>query len=555
MLTNSEAGRIAKLHEYAVLDTEAEASFDRITRVAARSIDVPICLISLVDEDRQWFKSSWGLEARQTPRDWAFCDFTIRSDEVFVVSNAAKDSRFKDTPLVTGPPHIRFYAGAPLLTQEGFRLGALCVIDTKPRRLSKRNRELLADLAALVMDELELRFSRRTAAETSVKFHAETKRARDSEKALRLSEARRKRESTLLEDVERLSGTGAWQVDLESGELFWSAETRRIHEVDEEFEPNIETAIDFYLPDDRPTISDAVERAMKNGTPWDLELSIRSAKGAVKLVRATGEVLFEDGDAKLLRGSFQDITARNAAEKALNAARIEADRANAAKSQFLANISHEIRTPLNAIIGFADSLRLGIGMDDPGKRAETLEIISTAGRGLNTLLADIVDYSRIETDTLDMTFETVVPNALLEEKRPLFEQILNGYSLSLPMHPGGDSGIRVDKARLVQILLNFVTNSAKYNKPGGSVEIACSAVGDNTARISVTDTGIGISADKLHTLFTPFSRGRETSQDIPGVGLGLSISKRLTEEMGGTIGYHSTQGVGSTFWVEFPYCD
>ncbi|ALS63356.1 hypothetical protein AT302_17335 [Pandoraea norimbergensis] len=152
-----EAARLAALRRYDILDSSPEPAFDRIVRIASYVLGTPISLVSLIDESRQWFKAKQGIDATQTPRSMAFCAHAILSDDVLVVPDAHADRRFADNPLVTGDPHIRFYAGAPLRTPEGHRLGTLCVIDRRPRTLDAEMRGLLADLSALVVDELELR--------------------------------------------------------------------------------------------------------------------------------------------------------------------------------------------------------------------------------------------------------------------------------------------------------------------------------------------------------------------------------------------------------------
>jgi len=152
-----EEARLAALHEYRILDTEPEIDFDEITRLAAYVCEVPISLISLVDEDRQWFKACIGLDVRGTARDVAFCPHALLQDDVFVVADAALDERFHDNPLVTGPPHIRFYAGAPLITPHGQRIGTLCVIDSKPRQLDGKQLEALRRLGRQVIPLLEFR--------------------------------------------------------------------------------------------------------------------------------------------------------------------------------------------------------------------------------------------------------------------------------------------------------------------------------------------------------------------------------------------------------------
>ena len=152
-----EKDRLDALHRLELLDTPAEEAFDRVTRLAKSVLQVPIVLVSLVDENRQWFKSKQGLDASETPRDIAFCDHTIRKSEPMVVENATLDSRFASNPLVTGDPGIRFYAGVPLRTRDGYNIGTLCAIDVKPRTIDRQQIAVLEDLARLVVDEMELR--------------------------------------------------------------------------------------------------------------------------------------------------------------------------------------------------------------------------------------------------------------------------------------------------------------------------------------------------------------------------------------------------------------
>jgi GAF domain-containing protein len=160
-IPRNEAGRLAALKEYHILDTGTEQSYDDITAVAAHICDVPIAMISLVDDTRQWFKSRVGMVQQETPREVAFCAHAIFRHGPFVVQDAKKDRRFADNPLVTGEPRIRFYAGFPLVNPDGLALGALCAVDQKPRQLSTEQERAMQSLARLVMVLLE---SRRTAA-------------------------------------------------------------------------------------------------------------------------------------------------------------------------------------------------------------------------------------------------------------------------------------------------------------------------------------------------------------------------------------------------------
>ena len=154
---SNEAERLAALKEYHILDTGTEQSYDDITALAAHICKVPIAMISLVDEVRQWFKSRLGVEQQQTPREVAFCAHAILQNGPFIVTDAAKDRRLADSTLVTGEPHIRFYAGIPLINPEGLALGTLCVIDHQPRRLTKAQQNALQALSRQVLALLELR--------------------------------------------------------------------------------------------------------------------------------------------------------------------------------------------------------------------------------------------------------------------------------------------------------------------------------------------------------------------------------------------------------------
>ncbi|USD65595.1 sensor domain-containing diguanylate cyclase [Vibrio sp. SCSIO 43136] len=154
-----EKYRLQALRALNVLDTEDEERFDRVTRLARRLFNVPIALVSLVDENRQWFKSCYGLDVRETGRDISFCGHAILGEGVFVIENALEDERFADNPLVSGPPGIRFYAGVPLELEDGYKLGTLCIIDDKPREFDQEQIQDLIDLAKMAEQELVAKYS------------------------------------------------------------------------------------------------------------------------------------------------------------------------------------------------------------------------------------------------------------------------------------------------------------------------------------------------------------------------------------------------------------
>lgn len=156
-IPHDEANRLAALLEYQILDTEPEPNFDELTELLATILDVPIALVSLVDDKRQWFKSHHGLDAPETPREYAFCGHAILDNELFIVEDSHVDERFKDNPLVTGDPRVRFYAGMPLITGAGYKIGTVCGIDHKPRVLDKAQKRILEIVSRQVIDQLELR--------------------------------------------------------------------------------------------------------------------------------------------------------------------------------------------------------------------------------------------------------------------------------------------------------------------------------------------------------------------------------------------------------------
>jgi GAF domain-containing protein len=158
-LPPNEKDRLTALRSYEILDTPPELAFERITTLAARVFAVPFSLLSFIDENRQWMKACMGTDMRQSSRDIAFCAHAILHDEVMVIPDATQDVRFMDNPLVVGPPAVRFYAGAPLVNSEGFKLGTVCILDTQPRAFGRAALKTLEDLAVIVVDQLELRRS------------------------------------------------------------------------------------------------------------------------------------------------------------------------------------------------------------------------------------------------------------------------------------------------------------------------------------------------------------------------------------------------------------
>jgi PAS domain S-box-containing protein len=249
---------------------------------------------------------------------------------------------------------------------------------------------------------------------------------------------------------------------------------------------------------------------------------------------------------------FRDITERKQTEQALLQAKEEAERANLAKSEFLSRMSHELRTPLNAILGFGQILEMS---DLPPKKQEGVQHILSAGNHLLELINEVLDISRIEAGNLSLSTEPVVVSHILQEVLSLLRPMAHSQSIQLFNTVPDDNQccIMADRQRLKQVLINLVSNAIKYNRPNGSVTLATIEIENrSTLRLEVRDTGSGLSAGDLGKLFMPFERLGATKAGIEGTGIGLVLSQRLVQAMGGQIGVESTPGEGSTFWIEFP---
>ena len=223
--------------------------------------------------------------------------------------------------------------------------------------------------------------------------------------------------------------------------------------------------------------------------------------------------------------------------------------ANQAKSEYLSRMSHELRTPLNAILGFAQLLELE---DLREQQRENLHYILSAARHLLGLINEVLDIAAIEAGRLALTLEPVAVADVVAEAVGLVRPLADQHGILLASQPPScDAHVEGDRQRLKQILLNLASNAVKYNHQGGSVQLDCEEVAGGRLRIKVRDTGPGIPTASIQRLFVPFER-LENGQAVEGTGLGLPLSRRLAEAMGGTLELTTAVGQGSTFWVELP---
>ncbi|HBY60829.1 MAG TPA: hypothetical protein DEH78_13485 [Solibacterales bacterium] len=301
-----------------------------------------------------------------------------------------------------------------------------------------------------------------------------------------------------------------------------------------------------------PAESQPLVRAMRGETPPQGQYFVRNSAtpGGCWLSMAAQPLVSEEGETFGGVVVMTDVSDHRFHEEILRLARDEAERANNAKSEFLSRMSHELRTPLNAILGFAQLLEMSrINRKD----RDSVEQILKAGRHLLLLINEVLDIAKIESGRLPLSLEAVRVNEVVEEVLVMIQPIAAERNILLRADPDIEwrHQVKADRHRLKQVLLNLLSNGVKYNREGGAVTLSCLEVGKNRLRIQVTDTGIGIPPDKMDRLFQPFERLGAEETGVEGTGIGLTLSKRLVEAMGGRIGVESGLDWGSRFWVDF----
>ncbi|HEX3865834.1 MAG TPA: MHYT domain-containing protein, partial [Gemmatimonadaceae bacterium] len=312
-------------------------------------------------------------------------------------------------------------------------------------------------------------------------------------------------------------------------------------------------AVDSVHADDREA-SIARRRPLADGAVdyCREEVRYRTKSGAARWVevyaRATRSA---SGELVGMAGVIRDITERRRVEEALRTAREAAEAASRAKSEFLSRMSHELRTPLNAILGFGQLMELEA--TTPGQR-ESADLILKAGRHLLSLINEVLDITGIESGRLHLSAEPVCVGEAVRETVDLLGPLAKARRIELRVDDVNldEHYVQSDRQRLKQVLLNLVANAIKYNTDCGYASVACEPFGDGRVRIVVTDSGPGIPPEKVGRLFTAFDRLGAEQTGVEGTGLGLTLSKRLAEAMGGDVGVQSYVGIGSTFSITLP---
>ncbi len=522
-----EARRHALLRDAGILDSPPERSFDGLTSAAAALAECPIALISLLDGERQWFKSATGTLVTETPIAKSFCAHAVQGDGLFEIEDTRTDPRFSDNPLVTGEPHIRFYAGQPL-ELDGVRLGTLCVIDTRPRKLSATARHALTGLAYAAAALIG---------------------ARRSEREL---QAQRRR----LADVALASGDWLWDADVHH-EVQWASANTVTDETDDLLTRGTILPDGLLLNGHGEALQPAVSFHSLLTRQADIvraTIEVDSACGVRHLSFSALPQLTDGGELAGFRGTARDVSAAVVQERqryetdvALRLERDSARQSAQLRSELVSRVSHELRTPLNAMLGFSQLLlRDSSDRDDPRFYAVQ---INRAATHLLGLVNDMLDLARLESGREVFDLRSVDTASVVRRCAELMESDsrMRGVGILWNVEPGAEA-VRADSRALTQVLLNLLSSALKWSPRGKKVTVTARQTATARLTIGVTDEGPGIAAELLPVLFQPFSQlSANTRRE--GTGLGLSISQQLATAMGGDVSVTSAPGKGSCFTV------
>ncbi len=534
-----DAQRVQLLHELRLPELAGtDDGLQAIARLASLATGSLIGAVSFVGDKRQWFHATVGLPPGSAPRDQAFCAHLLEGPDLFTVDDAQADPCFSHAPAIDGES-VRFYAGVAIRVH-GYRLGAVCCMDVRPRELDAHSERTLRDLATVAGALLGQRWSA---------LHGDAASSGPSRLAPGSSDERWR---LAVESGDQ----GVWDWDADEGGLYFSDAWKSLlgysrHEVGS----HVREWLSRIHPEDLPQAKALLAAHLRGDTPlYVAEHRMRHKDGRDIWVLNSGKVMRRTaaGRASRIIGTLIDVTSQRHAEKSLGEQRA-AQLVHVAKSEFLSRLSHEMRTPLNAVIGFTQVLLNRADAPDANEVRLYAEHVLHAGERLLAMTNDVLDLQHVEEgrlrlDMADVAIDRVVAEVVAELTPAADERGVRLENLVI-------DGIaaRADETRLRQVLRNIASNAVKFNRPAGVVRWTVDV--DSTSgrvRLCTQDTGGGLKPQQLERLFQPFERlGRETSA-IEGSGLGLIIARSLAVAMGGQLVVQSRVGVGTQVMLELP---
>lgn len=528
--TPDEAQRLERLRRFGILDTLPQEAFDHITALASAICDTPIALISLVDENRQWFKSRMGLDAAETSREVAFCAHAIHQpDQVMVVEDATRDPRFRDNPLVTGHPDIRFYAGAPIVTDDGHAMGTVCVIDQRSRHLGAAQQAALQSLARLVLTLMEHDHQQREQA-------AERERA-----AARASEIQTSLAAAGLDLLSFIDTEYVYRYINHCHVAYWARPASDIvgHRLtdlvgEEVFESVVRPQLDRALTGQEVSYEAVIDFPGKGRRTMEVTyLPARDPSG-----RVTGVVV-----------RSHDIHALRLREERLQSTVEQLEHKTLEQQRFIHIVSHDLREPINTICNFASLLAEDPHFQDSPLSRRYLDFVLSGGQRIKVLLDDLVEFLLLDRHAVVHT--EVDLNRIAANVRDDLQAAIDrtGATLDIRDLPS----VQGDASLLRVLLQNLVSNAIKFCPPDRRPLVTVDAVitDPHCVHLRVSDNGIGIPEDQIGRIFDMFTR-LNNKRDFAGSGLGLSICRRIADLHGGRIQVSSQPGQGSQFDFELP---
>jgi PAS domain S-box-containing protein len=534
-LPANEIERLMALRIYEVLDTAPEAEFDDLTRLASYICGTPIALVTLVDASRQWFKSRVGIEVSETPRETAFCAHAILGDELFEVPNALEDQRFADNPLVTGSPDIRFYAGVPLRTVDGFNLGTVCVIDRVPRKLDENQRDALRTISHQVVRLLEMR-----AGAMRLDREAAFRQAiLDSAVPSIIS-------TTPLGIITTFSRGAEKMLGYRADEIVGKTTPVPIHDIAEVSARAQELTAELGRPI-APGFEVFVARVGDGKSETRVWTYVRKDGTRLPVRLSVSEIVNKDGALIGFLGIARDITEEKRNQEKLERLAAELRRSNEDLEQFATVASHDLQEPLRMVANFLTLLdRRYHGRLD----AEADKFIAFAVNGatrMQALIQDLLSYSKIGTTEkrrVPVHISIPIDFAMENLKLLIAEKQADISVAEMPTLPA-------DSALIMQVFQNLIGNALKFSgKDAPRIRITARRDGSEWI-FSVADNGIGIEARDRDRIFVIFQR-LHSREEYAGTGIGLAICKRIVELHGGRIWAESEPGKGSVFHFSLP---
>ncbi|HCV02293.1 ATP-binding protein [Pseudoalteromonas sp. APAL1] len=375
-----------------------------------------------------------------------------------------------------------------------------------------------------------------------------------NEFARNLSSEKLIKKNSMLAQVEEVAKIGSWELDLITNNLYWSKQTKVIHEVPEDFKPDLENAIQFYKQgESRQAIEKVVKEAIEQGKDWNIEIELITAKGNPIWVSTVGKAEFKEGACVRIIGTFQDITKSVLLREELKKQKADAERTLEDRSILLAKISHELRTPLNGITGMLTTL---LYEKSEQKREEKLKIALRSADILLNIINEVLDFSKINHGELKLEpshflLKTIFVD-IVSLYSPLYQQ--SNLSFDATIDISDECWTFSDNTRITQIVSNLLSNALKFTEQG-EVTLTASAKELNDKvflSFKVTDSGIGMTENFMKSLFSPFTQEISKDRKKGGTGLGLAIVKELIDYMGGTVEVKSEHRKGSCFEIKLP---